>query len=117
MSSKKCVKQNMAAKTVVAALYRAEPALHQLDCESAGRQWKAVVLDPDRTALEDLRQRAGVLECEESALTLEEMYTALLARFHRPGAGQTGGNGLQATGDERTAPSGVMAPGPEGEQP
>jgi hypothetical protein len=29
-----------------------------------------------------MRRHAGVLGLEESALTLEEMYTALLARFH-----------------------------------
>jgi ABC-2 type transport system ATP-binding protein len=54
-----------------------------LDVESSGREWQAVVLDPDRAALADLRHRPGVLELEDSTLTLEEMYTALLARFHR----------------------------------
>jgi ABC-2 type transport system ATP-binding protein len=55
-----------------------------LEYEASGRQWQAVVQDPDRTALEDLPHRPGVLAVEESPLTLEEMYTALLARFHLP---------------------------------
>jgi ABC-2 type transport system ATP-binding protein len=54
-----------------------------LDVESSGREWQAVILDPDRIALDDLRHRDGVLELEDSTLKLEEMYTALLARFHR----------------------------------
>lgn len=60
-----------------------EGAGQVLDVEMSGREWRAVLLDPDRTALEDLRQRAGVLDVEESPPSLEEMYTALLARFHR----------------------------------
>ncbi len=55
-----------------------------LDYEGAGREWQAVIQDPDPVALEDLHHRAGVLECESSPLSLEDMYTALLARFHRP---------------------------------
>ena len=54
-----------------------------LDHEAHGREWQAVVLDVDRVALADLRHRAGVLHVDESPLSLEEMYTALLARFHR----------------------------------
>ncbi len=56
---------------------------HVLDHEVAGRQWQAVLLDPDRVALEDLRHRPGVLGLEDAPLKLEEMYTALLARDHR----------------------------------
>jgi ABC-2 type transport system ATP-binding protein len=54
-----------------------------LDLETSGREWQAVILDPDRVAVEDLRHRDGVLELEDSTLKLEEMYTSLLARFHR----------------------------------
>jgi ABC-2 type transport system ATP-binding protein len=54
-----------------------------LDHEVSGREWQAVILDPDPVAVADLRTRPGVLELEESPLKLEEMYTALLARFHR----------------------------------
>jgi ABC-2 type transport system ATP-binding protein len=54
-----------------------------LDVQSDGKEWQAIVLDPDRVALADLRHRPGVLEVTESLLDLEEMYTALLARFHR----------------------------------
>jgi ABC-2 type transport system ATP-binding protein len=55
-----------------------------LEFESSGRLWQAVLQDPDRNALENLRQQEGILDLEESPLNLEEMYTALLARFHRP---------------------------------
>jgi ABC-2 type transport system ATP-binding protein len=54
-----------------------------LDQEMSRREWQAVVQDPVRAAVEQMRQRDGVLALEESALTLEEMYTALMARFHR----------------------------------
>jgi ABC-2 type transport system ATP-binding protein len=54
-----------------------------LDHEAAHREWQTVLLDPSRAALDELRQRPGVLEMEETPLRLEEMYLALLARFHR----------------------------------
>jgi ABC-2 type transport system ATP-binding protein len=54
-----------------------------VDVESAGKEWQVVLLDPDRAALDELRHRPSVLEMEESSLRLEEMYLALLARFHR----------------------------------
>jgi ABC-2 type transport system ATP-binding protein len=53
-----------------------------LDKNESRREWQAVYQDPDPRAIEDLRQRGGVLELEELPLTLEEMYTALMARFH-----------------------------------
>src|SRR6185437_6811901 len=55
-----------------------------LECESSGRLWQAVLQDPDRPALEDLREQEDILDMEETPLSLEDMYTALLARFHRP---------------------------------
>jgi ABC-2 type transport system ATP-binding protein len=61
-----------------------------LDSEMAGREWQVVLQDPDRAAVAELRQRPGVLACETSALSLEEMYTALLARFHRAESGEAG---------------------------
>jgi ABC-2 type transport system ATP-binding protein len=57
-----------------------------LDVELAAREWRAVILDPDPVALDDLAQRPGVVACDQTPLSLEEMYTALLARFHRPSA-------------------------------
>ena len=51
-----------------------------LDLQSAGKEWQVVLLDPNRVALEGLRHMPGVLEAEEEALRLEEMYLALLAR-------------------------------------
>jgi ABC-2 type transport system ATP-binding protein len=53
-----------------------------LDQEVSRREWQAVLQDPVRSAVEEMRQREGVLGLEESALTLEEMYTSLMARFH-----------------------------------
>jgi ABC-2 type transport system ATP-binding protein len=61
-----------------------------LDVQASGREWQADLLDPDRAALEELRHRPGVLELDEGPLTLEEMYTALLARSHRAGAPAAG---------------------------
>jgi ABC-2 type transport system ATP-binding protein len=75
-----------------------------LEAESSGRMWQAVLLDPYRDALEELRAQNGVLDVEESPLNLEEMYTALLARFHRPVEGRESANG-------RHPPGKVMAPG------
>ena len=54
-----------------------------LEVRSDGKEWEAVVLDPDRVALADLHHRPGVMGVSESPLNLEEMYTSLLARFHR----------------------------------
>jgi ABC-2 type transport system ATP-binding protein len=53
-----------------------------LETELSGRQWQAVLLDPDRAALDALYERADLEGVEEGALALEEMYTALLARYH-----------------------------------
>lgn len=64
-----------------------------LEFETSGRLWQAVLQDPDRALLEELRQQADILDMEETPLTLEEMYTALLARFHRPDAAQVSSNG------------------------
>jgi ABC-2 type transport system ATP-binding protein len=50
-----------------------------LERNGVGRQWQAVVLDPDPDAVEALRYADGVTGFEESALTLEEAYCALLA--------------------------------------
>jgi ABC-2 type transport system ATP-binding protein len=55
-----------------------------LEFETSGRMWQAVLKDPNRLILEELRQREGIHDLEETPLSLEEMYTALLARFHRP---------------------------------
>ena len=64
-----------------------------LEFETSGRLWQAVLQDPNRLALEELRQQAGIRDLEETPLCLEEMYTALLARFHRPEEGQATSNG------------------------
>jgi ABC-2 type transport system ATP-binding protein len=41
--------------------------------------WQAVVLDPDRQAVEALRVSGGISEFEETSLTLEEAYCALMS--------------------------------------
>ena len=78
-----------------------------LEVESSGRLWQAVLQDPNRIALEDLRHQEGVFDLEETPLNLEEMYTALLARFHRPGEARESNNGRQGSPDKVMAPSGV----------
>jgi ABC-2 type transport system ATP-binding protein len=66
-----------------------------LEQESSGRHWQAVVQDPLPSALEELSVHPCVAEFEQSALSLEEIYTALLARFHRPGLAGNGRPGNQ----------------------
>jgi ABC-2 type transport system ATP-binding protein len=64
-----------------------------LDSEAAARQWQAVLLDPRRDALDELQLRPDVSDYEESPLNLEEAYTALMTRYHRPPAGEGRGSG------------------------
>jgi ABC-2 type transport system ATP-binding protein len=54
-----------------------------LEFQTSGRMWQAVLKDPNRLILEEARQQVGIRDLEEIPLSLEEMYTALLARFHR----------------------------------
>lgn len=56
-----------------------------LEQEVSDRQWEAVLQDPDRPALHALREGGGVADFEESPLSLEAMYTALLGRYHGNG--------------------------------
>jgi ABC-2 type transport system ATP-binding protein len=51
-----------------------------LQRNGAGRQWQAVIRDPDRKAVETLRAAEGIDDFEEMALGLEDVYVALLAR-------------------------------------
>ncbi len=64
-----------------------------LESDTAGRQWQGALLDADRAALAELAAQEGVHELEEAPLSLEEMYTALLARYHRAPAGGASANG------------------------
>jgi ABC-2 type transport system ATP-binding protein len=45
-----------------------------------GRQWEAVILDPNRTAVETVRRSEGISEFAEIPLNLEEAYCALMQR-------------------------------------
>lgn len=81
-----------------------------LEFDSSGRMWHAVLQDPDRFALEDLRQHTGVRDLEETPLSLEEMYTALLARFHRPDQAQASSNGHVQRSEVRDPRSEIRDP-------
>jgi ABC-2 type transport system ATP-binding protein len=48
--------------------------------QSVGGKWQAVLRDPNRTALEQLRRAPGIFDYEETPLGLEEMYCALFGR-------------------------------------
>jgi ABC-2 type transport system ATP-binding protein len=50
----------------------------------AGRMWQAVIQDPIAAAVAELRDAVGVAEFEESTLTLEEAYSALVGREDVP---------------------------------
>lgn len=54
-----------------------------LQRNGAGKQWQAVLQDPRLQALEALREEEGIHDLEVSALSLEEIYCALLARKER----------------------------------
>jgi hypothetical protein len=45
-----------------------------------GKQWQAVILDPQTDAVAALRYAKGVRDFEETSLDLEEVYCALLTR-------------------------------------
>ena len=83
-----------------------------LEKEVSGRQWQAVLLDPDRAALDALRERADLQDFEETPLTLEEMYTALLARYHTAAPPAAAANGRIASGE-----AAAVAPVGEGNRP
>jgi ABC-2 type transport system ATP-binding protein len=51
--------------------------------ESVGGKWQVILRDPDREALDLLRNTPGVSDCEETSLGLEETYCALFG--HKDG--------------------------------
>lgn len=51
-----------------------------LERNGAGRQWQAVIQDPDRLAVDALRTTSGIFDLEETPLGLEEAYCALLGK-------------------------------------
>jgi ABC-2 type transport system ATP-binding protein len=63
-----------------------------LQRNGAGRLWQAVLLDPDRQALAELRGTEGIHDFEEAPLSLEDVYLALLTR-DAPAAGGPGRRG------------------------
>jgi ABC-2 type transport system ATP-binding protein len=51
-----------------------------LQRNGSGKQWQAVLLDPDRRAVDALYQDHGIRDMEETPLSLEDLYCALLDR-------------------------------------
>jgi ABC-2 type transport system ATP-binding protein len=51
-----------------------------LQRNGSGRLWQAVLLDPDRAAVNELRRDEGLHDVEEAPLSLEDIYLALLTR-------------------------------------
>ncbi|MGH7227482.1 MAG: AAA family ATPase, partial [Gemmataceae bacterium] len=76
------------------AVPEAEQLGNVLELEISGRMWQAVLQEPNRLALEALRSSEGVSDMEEMPLGLEDIYTALLSRFHRPDEPRLSNSGL-----------------------
>jgi ABC-2 type transport system ATP-binding protein len=55
-----------------------------LQRNGSGRQWQAVICDPDRQAVEQLREAPGIGDFEETALGLEDVYCALMTKEGQP---------------------------------
>jgi len=51
-----------------------------LERNGTGTQWQAVIQDPDRQAVEALREAVGISDFQETPLALEEVYVVLLGR-------------------------------------
>jgi ABC-2 type transport system ATP-binding protein len=51
-----------------------------LQRNGSGKQWQAVIQDPNRQAVEALRLSEGISEFEEAPLPLEEVYAVLIGR-------------------------------------
>ncbi len=64
-----------------------------LDRQVSGKHWQVDLQDPDRAALDALKEHGDAQDYEESPLSLEEMYTALLARYHKGGDRKAAKNG------------------------
>jgi ABC-2 type transport system ATP-binding protein len=58
----------------------AAPLGRVLERNGSGKLWQAVVLDPIRPAVEQLREGEDVFDFEETPLNLEEVYCALLTQ-------------------------------------
>ena len=82
-----------------------------LEHEVSGRLWQAVLQDPDPAEMAKLRSREDIYDVDESPLSLEEMYTALLARFHHPSQPRETSNG-EDRWDKPSGPGASSAVGP-----
>jgi ABC-2 type transport system ATP-binding protein len=51
-----------------------------LERNGSGRQWQAIIQNPNRQAVESLRSSQSIFDFEETPLGLEEAYCALLAK-------------------------------------
>jgi len=56
----------------------AEPLGKVLQRNGSGKLWQAIIQDPNRQAIESLRELDGISDFEETSLSLEEVYTALM---------------------------------------
>jgi ABC-2 type transport system ATP-binding protein len=77
-----------------------------LDRRISGKHWQVDLQDPNREQLNALRDRGDAHGYDEAPLSLEEMYTAVLARYHKGGVGKPSANG-------RREPEGHVQLGPE----
>jgi ABC-2 type transport system ATP-binding protein len=64
-----------------------------LDRRVSGKHWQVDLQDPNRDLLNALRDHGDAHGYDEAPLSLEEMYTALLARYHKGGGKQPSANG------------------------
>jgi ABC-2 type transport system ATP-binding protein len=87
-----------------------------LDHEVSGLLWQTMLQDPDPAELERLRCREDIFNVEEIPLSLEEMYTALLARFHRPTQPRRANDGWSAAPEAVKTPSAVAERGESAEK-
>jgi ABC-2 type transport system ATP-binding protein len=51
-----------------------------LERNGTGKEWQAIIQDPDRAAVDTLRSAEGIFDWEEVPMGLEEAYYALLGR-------------------------------------
>lgn len=82
-----------------------------LEQSRSGHVLQAVLQDSDCNAVEALRHRDDIAEVEQSSLGLEEIYTALLARFHHGAPNGVARPALMNTAEQRAELSAVAESG------
>ena len=51
-----------------------------LESHVKGQQWQTLIRDPNPSAVAELRRTSGITDFEDTAVSLEEVYAALMAR-------------------------------------